>query len=454
MEKALQALQFNSDELKASIIAARQQLISLKSKISSYAGKPVDTTIPTFLSSLQEHLDKATTGPSAAYRNITLGQCVLAETTLSNFISDLQAQTAELTSLLAAIPPELNPADAVEKIVREVVTAKEQYEKRLLTAIDTVAKVHANAEALLSDSQEGGNSSPATQLPAGPRYVAREGCPGTLETEASPAEFHTWWESLLDWWAACWVGGSPPNKDLVSQIKLLISKEWRDRLEGKVNWASTSSEELRGRMEDLMLSTYPNLRRRVSLFNLIHQDRLRQGESLLQLVHRVEQAMKLGGVGSRTAFTLEYDTLTITLIVALLPQAFQSKLYERFQTYSFTINELKEWAGVCDTAAVPVHSRAAGKVAAIKAKGTKKKQDKPKPSRTCPNCDGKGHMARECTGPVRTCGHCGGSRHSAAGCWFNPGSPSYRPKLTPKKAPVNTVSAAAAAPEAEAENEL
>ena len=454
MEKALLALQFDSDELKTSIVAARQQLISLKSKISSYAGKPADTTIPTFLSSLQENLTKATSESSAAYRNITLGQCVLAETTLSTFVSNLQAYTAELTSLLAAIPPELNPADAVEKIVREVITAKEQYEKRLLSAIDTVAKVHASAEALLNDNQEGGNSSPATQLPTAPRYVAREGCPGTLEAEASPAEFHTWWESLLDWWAACWIGGSPPNKDLVSQIKLLISKEWRDRLEGKVDWASTSSEELRARMEDLMLSTYPNLRRRVSLFNLIHQDRLRQGESLLQLVHRVEQAMKLGGVGSRTAFTLEYDTLTITLIVALLPQVLQSKLYKRFQTYSFTINELKEWAGVCDTAAVPVHSKAAGKVAAIQAKGTRKKQDKTKTTRTCPNCGGKGHMARDCTGPVRTCGHCGGSRHSAAGCWYNPGSPSYKPKLKPKKAPVNTVTAAAAAPEAEAEEEL
>ena len=106
------ALKFNSDELNASSISARQQLISLK-----------------------RHLDKATAGSSAAYRNITLGQCVLAETTLSNFISNLQAQTAELTSLLAAISPELNPADAVEKIVREVVTAKEQYEKRLLLAI-------------------------------------------------------------------------------------------------------------------------------------------------------------------------------------------------------------------------------------------------------------------------------------------------------------------------------
>ena len=246
MEKALLALKFDSDELKTSIIAARQQLISLKSKISSYAGKPADTTIPTFLTSLQEHLDKATAGPSAAYRNIALGQCVLAETTLSNFISNLQAQTAELTSLLAAIPPELNQADSVEKIVREGVTAKEQYEKRLLTTIDTVASVHSKAEALLSDSQEGTIASQTTHQPVSPRYVAREGCPGNLEAEASPAEFHTWWESLQDWWAACWIGGSPPNKDLVSQIKLLLSKEWRDRLEGKVNWANTSSEELRG----------------------------------------------------------------------------------------------------------------------------------------------------------------------------------------------------------------
>ena len=207
-------------------------------------------------------------------------------------------------------------------------------------------------------------------------------------------------------------------------------------------------------MEELMLSTYPNLRRRVSLFNLIHQDRLRQGESLLQLVHRVEQAMKLGGVGSRTSFSLEYDSLMITLIVALLPQATQIKLYERFQSYSFTVAELKDWAGVCDTAAVPVHSRAAGKVAAIKAKGNKKKQDKPKGPRACPNCDAKGHRAQECTAPVRTCSHCGGSRHSAARCWFNPSSPSYRPKMTPRKAQVNTVSAAAAAPKAEAEEEL
>ena len=175
-----------TQKLKAATLAARQKLISLKSKISSYAGKPTDTTVPAFLTALQQHLKKATAGPSVAYKNITLGQCVLAEKNLSNFLSELQAQTAELTSLLAAISPELNAADAVEKIVREVAKGKEDYEKRLLSAIDTVAVVHAKAEALLSDDQAGAGASQATQQTIAPRYVAREGCPCTLEAEASP----------------------------------------------------------------------------------------------------------------------------------------------------------------------------------------------------------------------------------------------------------------------------
>ena len=75
-------LSFDSDELNEATLAARQKLISLKSKISSYAGKPTDTTVPAFLTALQQHLEKATAGPSIAYKNITLGQCVLAEKNL------------------------------------------------------------------------------------------------------------------------------------------------------------------------------------------------------------------------------------------------------------------------------------------------------------------------------------------------------------------------------------
>ena len=226
MALSMLQLSFDSDELKAATLAARQKLISLKSKISSYTGKPTDTTVPAFLTAIQQHLEKATAGPSTAYKNITLGQCVLAEKNLSNFLSELQAQTAELTSLLAAISPELNAADAVEKIVREVAKGREDYEKRILSAIDTVASVHAKAEALLSDDQAGAWASQATQQTIAPRYVVREGCPGILEAEASPTELETWWESLQDWWSACWIGGSPPNKDLVAQVKLLLSKGW------------------------------------------------------------------------------------------------------------------------------------------------------------------------------------------------------------------------------------
>ena len=222
----LLALCFDTDELKKATLEARQKLISLKSKISSYPGKPTDTTLPAFLSALQQYLEKATAGPSIAYKNITLGQCVLAEKNLSNFLSELQAQAAEVTSLLAAISPELNAADAVKKIAREVAKGKEDYEKRLLSAIDTVAVMHAKAEALLSDDQAGAGANQATQQTIAPRYVAREGCPGTLEAEASPTELETWWESLQDWWSACWIGGSPPNKDLVAQVKLLLSKGW------------------------------------------------------------------------------------------------------------------------------------------------------------------------------------------------------------------------------------
>ena len=97
-------------------------------------------------------------------------------------------------------------------------------------------------------------------------------------------------------------------------------------MDGKLNWGSATSEGVRRRMEELMLSTHPNLRRRVGLFNMVHQDRLRQGEPILTLIHRVEAAMKLGGVGTKAAFSLGYDSLLITLVVALLPQATQAKL--------------------------------------------------------------------------------------------------------------------------------
>ena len=126
------------------------------------------------------------------------------------------------------------------------------------------------------------------------------------------------------------------------------------------------------------------------MFNMVHQDRLRQGESILQLVHRVEQAMKLGGVGTKTSFSLGYDSLLITMVVALLPQANQAKLYECFQSYDFTVAELKDWAGVCDTAAIPVHSKAAGKVAAIKAKGVRTRVTSPRPPKGAPTVTPRG----------------------------------------------------------------
>ena len=125
MALSMLQLSFDSEELKASALAARQKLISLKSKISSYAGKPTDTTTPDFLTALQQHLEKATAGPSVAYKNIPLPQCILAEKNLSDFMSELQAQAAELPSLLAAISPDINAADAVEKVATEVKKGKE-----------------------------------------------------------------------------------------------------------------------------------------------------------------------------------------------------------------------------------------------------------------------------------------------------------------------------------------
>ena len=91
-------------------------------------------------------------------------------------------------------------------------------------------------------------------------------------------------------------------------------------MEGKVDWKSESTEDVRTRMEQLMLSAHPNLRRCAGLFNMVHQERLCQGESILQLIHRVEAAMKLGGVGTKAAFSLGYDSLLITIIVALSPR--------------------------------------------------------------------------------------------------------------------------------------
>ena len=60
------ALTFNNEDLKTSVTATRQKLISLKREISSFAGKPGDTTAPEFLTALNQHLEKAVAGPSVA----------------------------------------------------------------------------------------------------------------------------------------------------------------------------------------------------------------------------------------------------------------------------------------------------------------------------------------------------------------------------------------------------
>ena len=108
-----------------------------------------------------------------AYKNITGGQCILAERALGNFLSDLQALAAELISLLSAISPGLNPADAVEKVIRECKKGKEDYEQKLLAALDAVAVVHAKADNILVEELPGAAAGPAAPQPMAPRYVAR-----------------------------------------------------------------------------------------------------------------------------------------------------------------------------------------------------------------------------------------------------------------------------------------
>ena len=71
---------------------------------------------------------------------------------------------------------------------------------------------------------------PQARYDGGPKYVSREGSPGTLEENISPAELDSWVSRYQDWQHASWVGGPPSQKALVTQAKLLLSQAWLDKL--------------------------------------------------------------------------------------------------------------------------------------------------------------------------------------------------------------------------------
>ena len=98
----------------------------------------------------------------------------------------------------------------------------------------------------------------------GPRYVQREGSPGILEENISPAELEDWVSRYLDWQRASWVNGPPSQGALVTQAKLLLSQAWLDKLIDKLDWSSIHFPNLVRALEKCLHIQYPMIKPRVA----------------------------------------------------------------------------------------------------------------------------------------------------------------------------------------------
>ena len=82
---------------------------------------------------------------------------------------------------------------------------------------------------------------------------------------------------------------------------------------------------------------WPPLKRTIHIMSSLRKS---QQETHLQFLERVKKAMRTGGLGTRNAFKLNWDTLLMVLIIKGLSISDQNKILERFDTLEVSFDNL------------------------------------------------------------------------------------------------------------------
>ena len=101
-------------------------------------------------------------------------------------------------------------------------------------------------------------------------------------------------------------------------------QQWKHAL-SSLDWSTPPVESLYWTMDLCLNISYPPLKRAVPVFSSL---KMSNSESHIQYFDQVKHSMLTGGLGTREAFDLSLDRLTIILTKKGLPDATQVELFE------------------------------------------------------------------------------------------------------------------------------
>ena len=420
----LSSLVFDTEDDKLLVLDLRSKLKGTKSAVSHYIGKTTQD-VPKFIPTIREFTAQCSATSNAFFKRQALLECKTAENMLDGLRNRIIHQTTEILSYLEGITNQDNTAGKVQECIEQTQLAQDSYLERLKAAVNRLAVVQLEAESLLApaapptgdgDAPQQADA-PLARYDGSPKYVSREGSPGTLEESISPAELESWVSRYLDWQHASWVGGPPSQKALVTQAKLLLSQAWLDKLEDRFDWATLQFADLVRALEKCLNVQYPMIKRRVSYLSQIKV--LRVGEGLAGMYRRYLKDQKVGGMGTENDFKLTWHTLHHTMVVASMPPAAQQELFRTFKSYDFTSNDLLEFCETYDSSLTAISS--SGRSAKVNALTSENINNK------CSNCGSLSHKAHQCPSPPVLCTYCKGTRHTADYCWRNQNGKNWQP---------------------------
>ena len=111
------------------------------------------------------------------------------------------------------------------------------------------------------------------------------------------------------------MGYSAGEKQLLNLVKINLSEEWRNTL-SEYNWEAGSMKSLYKLMDQKLEILFPPLKMIIYLLTSLKKS---PSETQVQYIKRVKNSMLTWGVGSKTAFSLNWDRLLIVLILKGLP---------------------------------------------------------------------------------------------------------------------------------------
>ena len=148
----------------------------------------------------------------------------------------------------------------------------------------------------------------------------------TLHWNATPSEASAWIKEWKSWFTSQFNENRAYLNLLKCRIKRKLDKTWRRELLG-LDWDSVSIEGIEEAMNKSLQIRFPHLKRAMGLFKM---GKKAKGESHSQVLSRVEEAMEHAGMGTRDAFTLDYDQVVTYMTLNSLPSKSQEEIINKY----------------------------------------------------------------------------------------------------------------------------